>query len=218
MVAMLSTPRTCPSCGGPKQSRSAQCRACCYNPLPDPADLSTHRFWSRVDATGDCWEYVGGHSSDGYGSYGSNGAHRFAWTLLVGPIPNRMELDHLCRNVRCVNPDHLELVSHRTNVLRGRGMGARNARKTHCPKGHPYDESNTYLYPRGGRGCLTCARTGERATSRPKSTVCKYGHQYDLLYRGQQMCSICMKAANRRHYLKMLAGHNSSTPSGFAPR
>ena len=83
-------------------------------------------------------------------------AHRVSWELLVGPIPEGLELDHLCRNHGCVNPDHLEPVTHAVNVRRGRG-GTSWAQKKHCPQGHPYDDANTYLY-RGRRSCRECSR------------------------------------------------------------
>ena len=87
------------------------------------------RFWEKVDAEGDCWEWTGALSG-GYGQFRteaavSRGAHRWSWEHLVGPIPSSMQLDHLCRNRRCVNPDHLEPVPQRTNVLRGYGAAGR---------------------------------------------------------------------------------------------
>lgn len=82
-------------------------------------------------------------------------AHRIAYQLLVGPIPEGMQLDHLCRNRRCVNPDHLEPVTHAENVRRGLS-GAYLRARTHCPKGHPYDQANTYVSNSGSRNCRAC--------------------------------------------------------------
>lgn len=121
------------------------------------------RLWSKVDASGrvdSCWAWTGGHGQDGYSRVTVKGrvalAHRLIYELLVGPIPTDHELDHLCRNPGCVNPAHLEIVTHRENCLRGESFSAKNAVKTHCPKGHAYDVFNTYLTPAGGRQCRVC--------------------------------------------------------------
>ncbi|MEU7240240.1 HNH endonuclease signature motif containing protein [Streptomyces sparsogenes] len=82
-------------------------------------------------------------------------AHRFAYETLVGPIPEHLQLDHLCRVRHCVNPDHLEPVSSRENTRRGRSQAGINGRKTHCQKGHPFDSANTYVW-KGSRACRTC--------------------------------------------------------------
>jgi hypothetical protein len=127
---------------------------------------------------GPCWSWTASTDSKGYGQIwiGSKRhkthrlvrAHRVSYVLLVGPIPNktadgkRITVDHLCRNHACVNPRHLEVVTHRENVLRGISGAAVNARKTHCPKGHEYDVVNTYVSPRGGRLCRACHRDYEQ--------------------------------------------------------
>ena len=109
-----------------------------------------------------CWLWIGTKDGSGYGLLYINGhlvkAHRFAYELLVGSIPEGLTIDHLCRNRACVNPDHLEPVTMRTNLLRGNGWAAQNARKAHCPQGHPFDEQNTYYDPKGGRRCRVCRR------------------------------------------------------------
>jgi hypothetical protein len=132
-------------------------------PVTRPAPLAD-RLWSKVVITPGCWLFTGAKVT-GYGvlSRGPAGAgriqaHRAAWELLVGPIPEGLQIDHLCRVRNCVNPDHLEPVTPRENFLRGEGVSGKNARKTHCPQGHPYDEQNTYRTPTGGRQCLTCRR------------------------------------------------------------
>ncbi len=130
------------------------------NPIGgEPAFHSAEeRFWASVLKTDSCWEWQGS-LSEGYGSFRFRRqyfkVHRFAYELLLGPIRVGFEIDHLCRNRRCVNPAHLELVNHRENTLRGITWVARNARKTHCPKGHPYDLLNTYWY-QGRRYCRAC--------------------------------------------------------------
>lgn len=90
------------------------------------------------------------------------GAHRYAYEHFIGPIPEGLQVDHLCRVRNCVNPDHLEAVTCRENVLRGDGVAAANARATHCPQGHAYDEANTYTWTNGGRHCRACARIKTR--------------------------------------------------------
>jgi HNH endonuclease len=137
----------------------------------------TVRFWAKVDkdSPGGCWLWTARCNDDGYGQFtvpggGQQLSHRLAFTLLVGPIPEGHVIDHVkvngCTSKACVKPiadehgpAHLEPVTHRENVLRGDGTTGRNARKTHCPQGHPYDEVNTYLRPDGhGRECLACRR------------------------------------------------------------
>lgn len=127
------------------------------------------RLWSKVAAVGnlcECWEWTGGSDGKGYGKfsldatrsgYRTTKAHRAIYEVLVGPIPDGMELDHLCRNRSCVNPAHMEVVTHEVNSLRGESFSAENARKTHCPRGHEYTPENTYVAPkRPRRACRTC--------------------------------------------------------------
>jgi len=109
-----------------------------------------------------CWLWTGAVHGNGYGAFRLNGkqigAHRAAYTILVGPIPNDKELDHLCRTPTCINPAHLEAVSHQTNVHRGTNPSAINAARDSCIHGHPFDESNTMHRPNGKRTCRTCHR------------------------------------------------------------
>lgn len=87
------------------------------------------------------------------------GAHVLMWEELVGPIPNGLQLDHLCQVKACVNPDHLEIVDGRTNKSRSKiTLNGRNIRKTHCPQGHSYSGENLYVRPNGHRQCQTCRR------------------------------------------------------------
>lgn len=126
-----------------------------------PAIAPELRIWKFIDDTGDCWLWTGTRSQR-YGHF-FNGksrvpAHRWLWEYVYGQVPDSLELDHLCRNPRCVNPTHLEAVTARINNLRGIGPAAINAVKTHCPKGHEYNAENTYHMPSGRRACRTCMR------------------------------------------------------------
>lgn len=108
-----------------------------------------------------CCLWTGPVDTHGYGRHGKPVAHRVIYELIVGPIPDGLELDHLCRVPRCVNPHHLEPVTHAENVRRGMAgsvNGARLRAKTHCKRGHQFTSENTYVYPNGERECRTCAR------------------------------------------------------------
>lgn len=122
------------------------------NDLPD-------RLVSKLEM-GDCWRWTGAKDQDGYGSIWwekrKQRVHRVVWQMLVGPIPNTLQIDHLCRVRSCANPDHLDVVSRRTNHRRSPFYGG-----SHCPKGHPYDEANTYWLA-GERSCRTCHRERQR--------------------------------------------------------
>lgn len=107
-----------------------------------------------------CISFIGGLDRQGYGEVNagpgrSKFAHRIAYEAIRGPVPAGLDLDHLCRNRRCVNPFHLEAVTHRLNVLRGVGPSALHAKKTHCKSGHPLSGANLYIYC-GHRMCRTC--------------------------------------------------------------
>lgn len=108
-----------------------------------------------------CWEWVGGRSGNGYGAWTVGGRQRGAHCVMYerhkGPVPKGLCLDHLCRNIVCVNPDHLEAVTIRENLLRGESAQANNARKTHCKHGHEYTPENT-MPVRGGKWCRACHR------------------------------------------------------------
>ena len=94
------------------------------------------RFWEKVDKTDTCWLWVASCGEYGYGQYKFDGynyrAHRYSYELKYGNIPDGLVLDHLCRNVKCVNPDHLEIVSVRENIVRGNTV---NNKKDHLPVG-----------------------------------------------------------------------------------
>jgi hypothetical protein len=125
-------------------------------------------FEERVMRTDGCWLWTGSINVGGYGVVTVGGrsgkklyGHRIAYELFVGPVPDGMELDHLCRNRKCVRPDHLEAVTRQVNVVRGIGpsmLGAINGAKTHCIRGHEFDEINTRIRPSGGRTCRACEK------------------------------------------------------------
>lgn len=127
---------------------------------PSPSD----RFFAKVQRTETCWLWTGSKSPLGYGGFRVGGragrlvpAHRFAYELLVGPIPEGLFLDHLCRNPPCVNPAHLEPVTHAENVRRGVSPAAMRARQTHCKRGHEFTPENTIAVKRNGkRKCRQC--------------------------------------------------------------
>lgn len=121
----------------------------------------------------DCWNWPGKRKGPGYAmvyvrGVGAKPVHRVIYERVKGPIPSGLILDHLCRNPRCCNPDHLEPVTQRENVMRGRGITAAFARQTHCIHGHLLDEANTHVYPPSPKHqyphwrCRECGRRWSR--------------------------------------------------------
>ncbi len=119
----------------------------------------------RVEKSG-CWLWLGVIRKDRYGKVVVSGrqclAHRAVYQALVGPIPDGLTLDHLCRVRSCVNPAHLEPVTNRVNILRGESPAAKNARKTHCLRGHALSGDNLIRTSRGGRSCRMCMNAHQR--------------------------------------------------------
>ncbi len=170
--------------------------------------LLSRVLWTEAN----CWEWQGAKSKTGYGVSGAGYLHRLMYRHFVGEIPTGLELDHLCRNRGCCNPLHLEAVTHAENMRRGY-WGA----KTHCPRGHAYDEANTQINSiNGGRQCRTCIRDRKALTYRAANpedksaasrTSCPLGHPLsgDNLYRypdGRRGCRACKKEQSRQSYLR----------------
>lgn len=108
-----------------------------------------------------CWLWIGGirDKKENYGGCAWEGktwrSHRLVYSLLCAPVSDELDIDHLCRNRICCNPDHLDPCTRKVNVLRGAGIAPNNAQKTHCPKGHAYTPENTYIW-NNQRFCKTC--------------------------------------------------------------
>ena len=134
--------------------------------LPVPRIANEGRFWSKVEKTSSCWNWIGAIGSAGYGNFGIDNrtyrAHRVSYEWLHGPIPAGLVIDHLCRNKRCVNPDHLEPVTDRVNTIRGDGpriTSELGRARTHCKHGHSLSGANLYVQKKTGyRYCRECMR------------------------------------------------------------
>ena len=132
---------------------------------------AAERIRLRCVQIGDCMVFTGAKNRKGYGQINlswrprkTGRVHRVWWLAHGREIPEGMQLDHLCRNRACVRLDHLEVVTARENILRGQGQAARNKRKTHCQRGHPFDAENTYIHPTSGRRiCRICRRDSKQA-------------------------------------------------------
>lgn len=155
----------CPTCGRDVRSNVVRQHLGSHDPEQRAA-----RFWAKVDRRGpdDCWEWQGSRHH-GYGKFAAGRgrapqqAHRVAYELEVGAIPEGLDIDHLCQNPPCVNPAHLEPVTHRENLRRSDGAPGINARKTHCPAGHPLTGDNLITKRSGARNCRTCRNEQQRA-------------------------------------------------------
>ncbi len=145
-------------------------------PLPHGLDLTLSKRFEqfcagvRVCPSG-CWEWQGKIHATGYAQpWNSTFLHRWAYEFFIGPIPEGLVIDHLCRNRKCGNPTHLEPVTQRENSLRGLSISAINATKTHCIMGHAFSPENIYAY-KGKRQCRECGRVAWRKWNAKRRTA-----------------------------------------------
>lgn len=229
-----------------RQAREqGRCHAC-YERLRRAGKIETRekdpiaRFWSRVDRNGPkapdgllgrCWMWTRS-TNHGYGQVSIGGhikrAHRLAYELSVGPVPDGLDIDHLCHerdsdcpggvtcpHRRCCNPDHLRPATRRTNVLRGVSPLADKAARSHCEHGHEFTPENTYLW-RGGRCCRACRRQADErrcaerkaARRQPRAATCRIcGGQFDCVGgRPRTLCSDPCRSKAARESARLSAG------------
>ena len=169
------------------------------------------RFEEKFKRTSECWPWLASLDAHGYGRFSvriASGksrmflAHRVSYETFVGPIPVELDLDHLCRVRSCINPDHLEPVTRSVNLSRSPLM-ARGQDKTHCPKGHPYDELNTRVSKSGARNCRECARARDREKTRAG------------VYNRHISCIECGKALRERNMPKHMNAYHPANALGL---
>lgn len=168
----------------------------------------------EIDVLSGCWIWIRGISKDGYAKIYHNGkdtyGHRVSYEHWNGKIPDKLQIDHLCRNRKCVNPKHLEVVSTQENSLRGLSPWVLNSRKTHCPQGHPYIKNK--------RRCKECKSKYKSKYKKIKKeyipkTHCPQGHEYTIenTYirsnnKQSKKCRLCDKLKRRQTRLLKKSG------------
>lgn len=123
-------------------------------------DKDLLRFFAKIKFVDDCWVWTAGRTKGEYGKFKLNGktivAHKVLYEFIFGKVREGLQLDHLCRNPPCVNPTHLDPVTSRVNLLRGKTAAAKGAFSTHCKHGHEFTLENTYVRKNGTRQCKRC--------------------------------------------------------------
>lgn len=166
----------------PTNSKSLYCSRACYNSERPKLGLH-HTFWRKVQKTETCWLWTGPKSDKGYGYAFHEGrtmsAHIASYMIHFGLVPEGLEIDHTCRVRNCVNPEHLEAVTHVVNLGRSPFMGGRNIL---CRHGHPFTEENTQVNRKGVRVCRICTRAaGKRSYQKNRDKV--LAHQREVYKR-----------------------------------
>lgn len=185
-----------------------------YKPIPDLSPERYRLFRAKFDVGDGCWNWKASPKGR-YGYFAIDGsnfpAHRVAYSVANNGLKVFGEIDHLCFNTRCVNPSHLEPVTHAINVERY------VARNTHCPAGHVLSEENTYRPPSGGRKCKTCTRERDErkyeaanpghGRHNSRKEACWRGHPFDAIsVRGQRrLCGECRNIKAQIDYVTLLA-------------
>lgn len=172
------------------------------------------RFWGHVDKRGhdECWPWKMHCNPGGYGRFSTvRGkmflAHRVAYALAIGEIPDGLVIDHLCRNRRCCNPSHMEPVTRVENTMRGEAPWARKKRQTMCVNGHPLAGDNLIVRRHGHRGCRECRRRSVRESCRKRYAIRRAGglcvHCQSHALEGHALCESCTTTTRERskaHY------------------
>lgn len=125
-------------------------------------EKALNRFINKIAFENDCWLFTSSLNGDGYGTFstvdGVVRGHQMSYHWWHGALQNGLEIDHICQTRNCVNPDHLEAVTHKENVLRGNAWAAHLARQQVCAKcGGEFS-----IEPNGKRRCIPCRKAYDR--------------------------------------------------------